>query len=311
MISLKKTISQITLGMTLLTSIHLKAEQCNYRTTLIKGLETFSERQPTAEGMDSSLKAAQFFRLASTCNGATPKQKAEALMHESSAYFYVGDVMPIKGPLKKLRMERLQKGADIALEAASFIEEKDENGHIVPGRSLDPSNSKLLANIYYWYGASGARKAETLGVVAALPQWDKLQTYMGYIINMHKEGLIHQSEIEHYGAYRILGRAMFSIAQKGLTQIASFEEALEKQEEAYKGTLDDYNEEGQKTSFNGLNNLYYAETLMELKRYQEAYVVLSNFVAVDPEELDPEHLPELQVEIAAARLLLLKLKTMM
>ena len=100
--------------------------------------------------------------------------------------------------------------------------------------------------------------------------------------------------LEAYGAYRILGRAYKLPAPLG-----SNKKSLKYLEEAFNGTMN-----GHDISNYGLNVNFYAQTLIAMKKKDQAKKILESFVKKDPETFNTTRVPETKAEIEEAKKIL-------
>lgn len=226
--------------------------------TVEQAAELYAKR-----GQDISFakqSAEMYLTLAST---ATEKMEKVALLREASrALYFVGT--HTESNLEKKKMHNDAMG--VALDAKALVN--------------DPANDaeKLeLAKALYWYGANLGKWAEANGVASSLGRWPTLKNTMLRIVNLgHKE-------VEHYGAYRILGRAYYKLP----FPLGSKSKAFKFLSEAVKNT-----KEGNEVSVVGLNNLFLADVLVSLGKRDSAKGLLEAFVNADAQTLNLERVPE-------------------
>ena len=172
------------------------------------------------------------------------------------------------------------------------------NGYKMPKRIISSlkkieksvERNKLLAKIYFFQAAHLGKWGDNKGITVALPKLRTLKKITKKIINLSQDGT------ELHGADRILGRIEYKTLGMAGGSLIDSEQHLEK---AYKNSL---NDEG--VCMQGVNVLYYAETLIDLRKKDEAKAILNKFLEGDAETLNLGRIPETRVEMEYARKLL-------
>lgn len=231
--------------------------------------ELYAQRGASAT---NALKAAQAYTA--VANATTDKVEKATMFNEASkSYYFYGQAINDKDHRKKyhtMGMDVAQKTIDL-LNAAK-AEEKEQ-----------------LAMGYYRYGSNQGKWAEANGIASSLGKWPSLKDYMKQVIKL---GYKH---LEAYGAYRILGRAYYKLP----APLGSNNKSLKYLEEAFNGTMN-----GNDISNYGLNVNFYAQTLIAMKKKDQAKKILESFVKKDPETFNPSRVPETKEEIEEAKKIL-------
>lgn len=245
----------------------------------------YEKRWFSEEGIANALQAAKIYKQLGSASGLSLLQAGDYLTHAAQAYYYAGYTEK-KAELKKTYFQ----------EVITLMKPLGEQLEIRRGEPAKSEYAELLAKVYYWSASSGARKAELEGILSSISKWGELQEYMGYVRSLHQRGLVNHKNIEGFGANRVLGRAYFKIPRLFGGDLALSESLLE---EAFNKTLD----ENAEVSVIGLNNVYYAETLVKNGKSALAKKILTLFVKYEthPEDLNPDRIPETTLDIQEAK----------
>jgi hypothetical protein len=225
------------------------------------------------ENVVKALEASDMYKALSNTEVAGSYEQAEALLLQTETLFFYADASSNIDVKKKFH----GLGEDIALRAGGMFKNlgDDEN----------------LALSYFWAGAHLGKWGLANGVLASLFKVKKLMKHIAVIKNAGGQ------ELMSYGYNRLLGRLFFKLPwPKG-----DKKEALRLAKEGYEKTIN----EDFGVSEHGLNNIYYAEYLIQSGNKAEAKRILKSFVAItNYEDFNSERMPETKIEQATARKLL-------
>jgi hypothetical protein len=229
----------------------------------------------SARGIDANkaLEAATAYTTlaAATANKA---EKATFLNEASKSYYFVGTSKSSDDQKKKYHI----MGMNVAQEAIDTVL-----------TFTNATEKEQLAMGYFRFGSNQGKWAEANGIASSLGKWPSLKTYMKNIIKLGYKSL------EAYGAYRILGRAYYKLP----APLGSKKKALKYLETAFNGSMN-----GNDISNYGLNVNFYAQTLISLKRKDEARKILNSFIQKDAATFNTARIPETKVEIQEAKKIL-------
>ena len=218
--------------------------------------------------------------------------KALMLYKESEAIYYVGTNIEGYWPIEIKGVaetpDDLKKDRKAIHDSAV---EKIKNAiPLFAGMPESPEKIELLAKVTYIYGSNLGKWGENNGPLSSLAKWPELKAKMLEILKMK------QAHIADFGAYRVLGRAYLK-----LPRIAggSNDQSLRYLQMAYDGSLNELGE-----CIHGLNVLYLAETLIDMKKKTEARDILQKFINSDFNTLNPSRIPETKGEQEFAKILL-------
>jgi hypothetical protein len=205
--------------------------------------------------------------------------QAEKYWLASQAVYYVGSKATDNSDQKKFH----QQGFEVAAKGVALLEKV---------ASLNDVQKETLANAYYFYGANLGKWGEANGIASSLGRWPELQETMKKII------ALKMNHIQDYGAFRILGRAMYKLP----FPLGSNKKSLKFLETAFNETKN-----GQDISHNGLNVVFYANVLIAEDDNATAKAILSSLVNKNAQTYNPDRVPETLVEQEEAKELLKKL----
>lgn len=251
----------------------------------------YAQRDYTEAGAKNAQDAAEMYmRLAAN---AKDQDKNSLLTNASRAYYFVGSFKKEKNQ----KIDFFDKGMNAALNIVNKYapELKQQNLEAVAKdilNKVNPNEIKELAHALYYAGINLGSWAEANGINQSLSKWPTLRSYM-LLVNL----LGHQ-DIAHYGASRVLGRAYYKLP---VIAGGDKDKARTYLSEAFSKTQTG----GNAVSANGNNNVFYAEFLYNSdKKKAEAIALLKAFVAMNPDALDPESIPETKSAQETAKKLL-------
>lgn len=197
--------------------------------------------------------------------------KATYLNEASNALYYVASQSNSTEDKKRIHTEGFNK-ASVAIS-------------LLRGTTVETEKEQLALGLYR-YGANLGKWGEANGVASSLSKWPNLKNTMESIIEMGMQ------KTEWFGANRILGRAYYKLP----FPLGSKKKSYNYLKEAFDNTKN-----GNKVSVHGLNNLYLADLLVAIGKQDQAKKLLEAFVALDPETLCPERVPETKAEMEEAK----------
>ena len=211
--------------------------------------------------------------------------KARLLKKQVTAHYYVGN-----------QLERLgEKGPSIGAFAANQRHADALVDAVEGSYEADPTNL-ALEELYAWgllyrsvNKAAWARvQASTgfLGKSKAVLKLKDVRRNANKVIDMGYESLYE------YGAHRVLGRVEYS------SPTGKKEKSKEYLDYAFNNTL---LRPGALISVNGLNNIFFGDTLMELGEKDRACAILTAFIGQDTTMLLQNRIPEYEDEKGDAR----------
>jgi hypothetical protein len=209
----------------------------------------------------------------------------------AKSFYFVGSYQKDK----QQRIAIFQKGIDAAQKiVTAYLPELKQQTLEQTAKDVlakyNPNEVLELSHALYYNGINLGAWAEANGVNQSLSKWPTLRNYMLMI------DLLGHKDINHYGASRVLGRAYYR-----LPVIAGGDKDKAR---AYLSTAFD-NTKKDGISTNGNNNLFYAEFLYNSdKKKDEAIALLKAFVAANPDQLDPDSIPETKAAQEASKKLL-------
>ena len=168
-------------------------------------------------------------------------------------------------------------GEEVSLKAASIFKNEGDNENV--------------ALSYFWAGAHLGKWGIANGILASLFKVKSMRKYIDQIKN--NDG----KELLSFGYNRLLGRLLFKLPwPKG-----DKKEALRLAKEGFENTIN----EDFGVSEHGLNNIYYAQSLIAAGNKGLAKNILTKFVSItNYEDFNSERMPETKTEQALARKLL-------
>ena len=269
--------------------------------TILFGFSLFADTAQRAEelygqrgeNIKNALMATKIYHQLAKQESAQ-EAKAEFLIRESEASYYVGGYWD----KRKYKLTAYSQG----LEAAETVVE-------MFAEPANPRQKEFKARGLYWYGVNLGKYGQTKGIFASTRNTPKLEETMNTIIDMG------YGDIYSYGAYRVLGR--LADRTPGIFG-GSKKKARKYLAKAFENTL----LEDAGVSVHGLNNIYYAEALMEgdsiaftfksrseiileIINNKKACGILASFVQQNPTTLLKTRSAETVAEMAKAEKLLL------
>ena len=228
------------------------------------------------ENVINALSASKMYGELAKTEASGSYERAEVLLLQTEALFFYADA----SASLELKKKYHKIGEDIALNAVRIFE-----------REGDSENTSLS---YFWAGAHLGKWGIANGVLASLFKVKKVREYIDGIKDNDGE------ELMAFGYNRLLGQLLFKLPwPKG-----DKKKALRLAKEGFENTIN----EDFGVSEHGLNNLYYAESLIAAGKKGLARKILSKFVAItNYEDFNSERIPETKSEQAKARKILANL----
>ncbi len=274
----------------LVSSVALNIPMAN-AASVDEAKKAYAEREYDNPGVLKAQKAADLYgQLVSAT--ADAKAKAQYLVRQSEALYFVGDASPAKAT----KLEKHNQGYLLADQAVKALGVKDVKAvtaaEIATLKStLTPAQLNLLADALYHRGVNLGKWGSANGVASSLGKWPELRATMELI------GKLGKDDVHSYGSYRTLGRAYAQLPSLLGGSTAKAEKYLQT------GTSKTL-AAGQVYSVNGYNNVYYAEVLKEVGKVAQAKTLLQGFIAANPATLNPALEPEVRRAQAEAKELL-------
>ena len=225
------------------------------------------------ENITNAFSASKMYGSLANTEEAGSYERGEALLLQTEALFFYADTSSNIDTKKKFH----KAGEEVALKAVRIF--KSEG---------DDENTALS---YFWAGAHLGKWGIANGILASLFKVKTMRKYIDQIKN--NDG----KELLSFGYNRLLGRLLFKLPwPKG-----DKKEALRLAKEGFESTIN----EDFGVSEHGLNNIYYAQSLIAAGNKGLAKSILTKFVNIrNYEDFNSERMPETKTEQALARKLL-------
>jgi hypothetical protein len=264
--------------------------------TLANTVETaqdlYSQRDLNKDGIAKAQQAADIY--GSLVDSVEGVEKAEMLIDQSEALYFVGLITQFNGDKKKAK-EVYWKGYEVGLMAANLLGDgpADKEGAVNP---KDPANTDLLAKAMYWETVNCLRWGKLNGIFQSLGKWNTIG------VPRLTDMLRLDYDVMNYGAHRSAGKALLTLPGN---QKINGKSGLDFLEEAY------YEAEAEAGDFTLSDNMatvtFYLEALRAAKmegEFCEIYDQMVGFMEYADgdkdklEEMFPDLAPEAKYEYA-------------
>lgn len=277
--------------MRFLTLLFTLASFSVFANTIEEAKNLYSQRGLDAQGLENAKKAAEMYKsVLANSTGLSDVQKADLLVKESEALYFVGLVQQRNGD-EKAALETFWKGYEVGLSAVNMIGNNPGDKE-APVNPKVAGNEKILALSMYWELVNILRWGKIYGIFQALAKWKEIgKPRIEDILRLDFTTM-------GYGVHRSAGKALITLPGNQKIQGRDAVDFLKEAYEANENTVD-----GITLSDNMATVTFYLEALREGKKPGEFCPIYNNLTTfmtdVDDETINqmfPNLVPEAKFE---------------
>jgi len=257
-----------------------------FANTIEEAKTLYAKRGLDAQGLKNAMEAAKIYKSLASDTGLTVEKKANLLINESEALYFVGLVQQRNGD-EDAALKTFWSGYEVGLSAVNMLGNAPGDKE-APVNPKVAGNEKVLAHAMYWELVNVLRWGKIYGIFQALAKWKEIgKPRIEDILRLDFTTM-------GYGVHRSAGKALLTLPgnQKiqGMGAIDFLKEAYEENE----------NTVGDITLSNNMATVtFYMEALRDAKdagTFCPIYTSAAEFMASANDETINEMFPNLVPE---------------